>query len=270
MFQRSGSCSSRCFNGCCRSSPCQNGGTCIELCDNVTRKFECICKSGFSGRVCELPVSCLAYLSNSSSGIYTIFTSKYNKLNVYCDMTTESGMVWTLIESFALSHKEKYTDKNFPENFQINENNFNWIDYRLSLSNMQHINSHSSHWRATCCYEADGLVTTDYLRGKKSDVDIMSYSGSGCQRVEYINVREMNCSDCTTHIRQDKPTHIYVDSTGGKYYGCDINFRTGSNYVAGLPTNYCENFGYYGVTNAAHRCTANSFSTTQWWLGLRL
>jgi len=270
MFQRSGSCSSRCFNGCCRTSPCQNGGTCIELCDNVTRKFECKCDLGFSGRVCEqLPMSCAAYSSSSSSGIYTIYISKYNKVNVYCDMTTEPGKIWTLIESFAVSSKGKYSGKDFPENFPINENTFNWIDYRLSLSSMQHINNHSTHWRATCSYDQDGLVTTDFIKGKKSDIDIINYLGSGCQRVEYISVRGMSCTNCTTHLRQGATMHIFVDSYLGAELECDINFVTGS--VNAGPTHYyCENFGKYLVINQAHRCTANSNSTTQWWLGTKI
>ena len=87
-------------------------------------------------------------------------------------MTSEPGMVWTLIESFALSQKEKYKDKDFAENFPVNENNFNWNDYRLSLSAMQHIKSHSTHWRATCNYDKDGFIKTDYIRGRLTSIDI--------------------------------------------------------------------------------------------------
>jgi len=175
-------------------------------------------------------------------------------------MTSEPGMVWTLIESFAQLNKDKYKNKDFVENFPVNENNFNWIDYRLSLSVMQHIKSHSTHWRATCNYDKDGLVKTDYIRGRISDIDIITYSeGNGCFNVMYVNVMGTECSNCTVHMRQVENVHIFTGSYGGYSFGCMLDLRDG--------TGGSQRFGFYHTVNPAHRCSNSSLSTTQWWLG---
>ncbi|KAK3751120.1 hypothetical protein QZH41_009294 [Actinostola sp. cb2023] len=259
-------CSSQCYNGCCRphSQPCKNGGTCIELCQNVTRKFECKCRKGFTGRVCGIPVSCAAYSSQFVPHTYTIRTANDSRLKVFCDAKSEPGIVWTLIESFALSQRDKYQDKDFAEDFPVNTENLNWTDYRLSRFAMGHVKTHSTHWRATCNYNSEGLVKRDYIRGLLSDVDIIMVSGIMCVPVSYINIRGIHCSNCTTHIRQGANFHVFVDSNGGSTHHCDINFKQGGNRYSG---SFCDNFGNYKVINPAHRCTAFPNSTTQWWLG---
>lgn len=268
MFQRSGSCLSQCYNGCCRSqSFCQNGGTCFELCDNVTRKFECSCMPGYVGRVCETPVSCVAHSFDMlPSPLFSLFIAKYDRINVYCDTTSDPGMVWTLIESFSRLYRAKYRNMPFSVDFPVNVMKFNWTDYRLSLAAMRHIRNQSTHWRATCNFDQDGLIMNDYVRGRLIDIDVITYlGGHACFPVEYVNVRGHNCSDCTTHIRQDDKFHIFIDSYQGSAYKCSINFLENSIKVL---NDYCDNFGKYKIVNPEHRCVSSSSSTTQWWLGI--
>lgn len=265
LFSQDGKCLSQCYNGCCRSDPCENGGTCIELCKNVTRKFQCKCRKGFTGRVCDqYGLSCASYDKSSEPSIRSIQTRE-GKVKVLCDYKSEPRIVWTLIESFAFSLNDKYKGNGFMNDFPVNTDNFNWQDYRLSRSVMIHTLNHSSHWRATCNYNSEGLVKRDYIRGRLSNFDVITKDQRAeCIRVEYINVRGINCTDCTTLARHTADRHVFVDSGRGKIYGCDINFRKGSiqNH-----NDYCDNFGKYTVVNHAHRCTATPNSTTQWWLG---
>ena len=260
-------CSSQCHNGCCRySQPCLNGGTCIETCQNVTHKFQCECPQGFGGRVCQIPTSCAAYSTRSVPNIYPIQTTNRNRLKVYCDMTSEPRMVWTLIESFSLSIKVKYMTASLTKDFPSNEvNPPNWSDYRMSRNTMQHVKRDATHWRATCNYDTYGLNKTDHIRGRLSEMDILTFvGGHTCARVEYINVRGISCHNCTTHFKQNGNSHPFIDSGRGD---CQWNARQGGVNVG---NNWCDNFGKYVVINPAHRCSSSDSSTTQWWLGLKL
>lgn len=168
-------------------------------------------------------------------------------------MVSEPGMVWTLLESFALSNNDKYWEIPFTKDFPINEDNLNWSDYRVSLFVMQHIKSHATQWRATCRFDQDGFSKTDYVRGLLSDIDIMK-GATGCFRVEYINIKGIEHRNGTTHVKQDA-RHIFLDSTVGRIIlGCDIHFPW---------DDFSDNFGFYKVLNKGHRCSASASSTTQ-------
>lgn len=248
---------------------CLNGGTCSEKCENVKKKFECVCRSGFQGKVCEKVVSCAAY-AGKQSGIYPITLPFGEKLHVYCDVTSEPGHAWTLIESFAFSNNPQYQQKPFLVDYPVNQDIPKWNNYRLSRNRMLSVKNHATLWRATCKFDTDGFRQTDYMKGLLSDMDIMNYGGkSTCAKVKYINIRGQSCSDCTTHFRQDSSRHAYVDSGYGENLGCSwtaqeggIKGDTGLGFIS-----WDDNFGYYLVRNMDHRCSSTSASTTQWWLG---
>jgi hypothetical protein len=188
-------------------------------------------------------------------GLYPIQPANGDQKHVFCDTDSEPGMVWTLIESFAFAIKDKFALMSFSKDFPSNDGKFNWTDYRLPLSVMQQIRSQATHWRATCNYDSDGLVKRDYIRGLLSDTDILTYvGGHKCARVEYVNVRGMSCDDCTSHLRQNRNIHAFIDSYTGSLLGCGSNTVQGSVSAGG---NYCENFGFYKLSNPAHRCTAS-------------
>ena len=52
-----------CGNGCCRNSPCLNGGTCTEVCESTSVRYSCSCPLPFVGKHCEswLRRSCQEY-----------------------------------------------------------------------------------------------------------------------------------------------------------------------------------------------------------------
>ena len=57
----------------------------------------------------------------------------------------------------------------FSVNSLVNENAQNWKLYRLSLARMISLQSHSTHWRATCNYPTHGVDFRAYVRGNFKD-----------------------------------------------------------------------------------------------------
>lgn len=101
------------------------------------------------------------------------------------------------------------------------------------------------------------------MRGQLNYTDIIEtkYEGDSCALVDYINIRGIVCSNCTTHLRHDDDVHIMVDTNQGFHKECEINFARGAE-VSGA-----DNFGRYSKFEPNHRCAATPQSTTQWWLG---
>ena len=178
----------------------------------------------------------------------------------YCDFDSEPGKVWTLIESFSLENKAFYKRKPFYFNVPRNETRFNWNDYRVSYQAMVNIRDNSTHWRVTCNF-LSGLNFTDYARTTLQDTDILTFvNQDSCQKYEYISVRGRSCTDCSGMLVQRDNEHMHTDSYWSRRNGCSWDPSTGA--LMGE-----DNFGFYDITNSQHKCTENSFSTTQWWLG---
>ncbi|XP_031561040.1 uncharacterized protein LOC116297044 isoform X1 [Actinia tenebrosa] len=208
--------------------------------------------------------SCLDYLNTGAteSGVYRIYNDAGNSFPVYCDMKTEPGNAWTLVMSWSNKNRalSQFRSSVCSTNAPVNENAPNFNLYRQTLSRMQSIKSHSTHWRGTCSYPTHGVDYRDYVRGNFSDFDIMTFLGVGvCKKVEYINIRGHIGIHTTARWWQQLNTFsLHIDSGSS---GC------GFVPVAGSVSNGEDNFGYYSVTNPNFRCTANSSATTQWWFG---
>ncbi|PFX13617.1 CD209 antigen-like protein E [Stylophora pistillata] len=90
----------------CSSSPCLNSGTCTDGINNYT----CSCPSPYFGRQCQAVAgtSCKTLLADgfTSTGSYTLRISGYS-FQVYCDMTGSSGG-WTLIARFSNSDAKNW------------------------------------------------------------------------------------------------------------------------------------------------------------------
>ena len=98
----------------------------------------------------------------------------------------------------------------------------------------------------------------DYMRGKFSDSDIMTYNDDGrCMPVDYVNVRGYTASGTTAKFYQRKDSHfVHIVSASP---GCAF-------HASGADSSE-DNFGYYGIINKNFRCTTTDDSTTQWWFG---
>lgn len=129
---------------------------------------------------------------------------------------------------------------------------------------MDMIANRSTHFRATCNFNTDGLIYIDYLRAKFIDIDVVHLKFDGCKKYEYINIRGYGCENCTFDFVQQDRWHPHVDSYHGSSDGCELTSPlTGA---VARPEGE-DNFGYYDTVNPVHRCSSSPDSTTQWWFG---
>ena len=163
------------------------------------------------------------------SDFYLLHDDNLNKLYVvFCDLSHEPGAAWALVMSWVT---EKYRElpnfKNmtFLDDAPINENTPNWNIYRQTWARMNSIRQHSTHWRATCDFQfaSTRIDFLDYLRGKFSDVDIMTWQGGGsdCQPVEYVNILgRTGGSGTTVGLWQSSGSYLlHIDSS---HTGCEF------------------------------------------------
>ncbi len=256
------------INCCLTSQPCDNNGICLPLPSNNTR-FTCECVDGYTGHRCAKKAkSCRGYLNeNHKAGnltTKTIFDNSDKPYTVRCSF--DSNMAWTLVQSFKKINKLDKTPiyKNSPKN----QDSPSWADYRLSWSRMNDILKDSNQkWRLTCNFNTEGLVKRDYVRATHAEIPLLpsdSSSGEhkGCKRVEFIDIRGTNCSNCEVYLGQNEDYPLHIDS----YYS-QIECKT--NFPESQPCgdNGEDNFGFYGCVNRQHRCSSSEDSTTQLWFG---
>ena len=273
FFKAHNACANQpCSNRCCEENPCSNGATCTELCHNAKQKFNCTCPHGFFGKFCEKSnLSCkqlqLQAEKPKRSTVYTLYDpASKSSYQTFCDFTSENGFVWTLLESFSLANNNHFKAQPFFKDHPVNQNSFKWNKFRLSLSIMNSTLSHSTHFRATCNF-TDGLLTTDYLRGKTTELNILLPVDRTCETLEYINIRGHEGYNVSVWMIQDErpqPSHIHTDSY---YGGSRCKFKSAQNGSIGGGGE--DNFGLYVTFNRKHRCSSRDSSTTQWWFGER-
>ena len=140
----------------------------------------------------------------------------------------------------------------------------NWQAYLIKRPYLLWLRDRSTHWRATCRYNTDGTVYTDYLRGLLNDFDIIRDTPSvtsTCRKFELVNIRGNECVNCTAATWYQKGVcHLHIDSS--YRHGCVFD---GS--LTDVAVSSKDNFGYYSTTNLKFRCTSSSDATTQYWIG---
>ena len=118
-------------------------------------------------------------------------------------------------------------------------------------------------WRATCNYQTDGVVLTDYVRASFSQVDPLTLKTHECRKLEYVNIRGSKCFGCSIFVVQDESIHDFnIASWYGQYKGANCEFRNAVGAVS-----YEHSFGFYLHYNTAHRCAVTTASTSQYWFG---
>ncbi|KAJ7363613.1 hypothetical protein OS493_009775 [Desmophyllum pertusum] len=99
-----------CTNGCCKNNPCLNGGTCKEICEPKSVRYNCSCPAPFVGKHCEIQLrkSCQDYKAagENTSGLYEVIDNSNRTFQVFCDFHSEPGFAWNLIQSFSLANKD--------------------------------------------------------------------------------------------------------------------------------------------------------------------
>ena len=140
------------------------------------------------------PNSCVDYLRRgiSQSGRYKLYDQTGKTYAAYCDMKSELDTAWTMVMSWTPVNRRlsAFFKIPFKYNSPKNEDAPNWDLYRLSLARMRLLQTHSTHWRATCSYPTHGIDFRDYLRGNFKDFNIFDFVGERqCKKVEYVNIR---------------------------------------------------------------------------------
>ena len=110
-------------------------------------------------------------------------------------------------------------------------------------------------------FNTDGLLTTDYLRAKTTELNILLLNGAPCATLEYINIRGYEGYNVSVWMIQG-PGHLHTDSHYGGNH-CPFN----STKKGSIGEDGEDNFGLYVVVNHLHRCSSGDDSTTQWWFG---
>ena len=212
-----------------------------------------------------IPRSCLDYLQhgNLENGYYWLFDDQDQRYMAYCDLSSEPSSAWTLVMSWNRGSKSlpQFRSKTFLQDAPINHNTPNWDSFRQTLARMKSVRSRSTHWRATCTFNIpQNLDYRDYIRGKFSDLDVMTFLGSGrCFPVEYVNIRGHAAGPGTT-VQFWQVQDTYCLTTDSSVSGCAFKAKSGA-----VPSE--DNFGFYGIINSKFRCTMGDDSTTQWWFG---
>jgi hypothetical protein len=196
-----------------------------------------------------------------TNGYYNIYDASSNLITVYCDMTSEPGKAWTLVMSWATRNKDMVEFKStfLSADSPVHEILPNWNRYRMGSSMMNDLSTQSTHWRATCSFPTHGVDYVDYVRGKFVDFDIINFVGTlDCKRVEYVNIRGHQCSDCSMSWWQTSDRYgLHTDSS---FLRCGYNPLQGA-----VP--FEDNFGFYLTINSNFRCTSDASATTNWWFG---
>ena len=209
----------------------------------------------------------------ASSGVYDLFDPmNISNFKTFCDFKSQNNTVWTLVESFSMANNHDFANKPFYVDNPDKTKAFSWNKFRLTLSRMNMIAKRSTHFRATCNFNSDGLIYIDYLRAKFTNIDVMQLRYDGCKKYDYVNIRGHGCENCNVHFVQEDRWHAHVDSYYGPSKGCQLkSAQTGAvKYDSlGVPGGE-DNFGFYGTVNPVHRCSSSPDSTTQWWFGEQL
>ena len=166
--------------------------------------------------------------------------------------------------SFSFFSQSQVVFYDYPDSSAVSSDSPNWQKYLMKRHFLVWLRNHSTHWRATCRYNTDGTVYTDYLRASFEDFDIVRVTPTltgDCQKYELVNIRGNECANCTAKTWYLKGTFpLHIDSTISD--GCDFDGTQSGDVVASE-----DNFGLYYNVNSKFRCTSSSEATTQFWFG---
>ena len=180
-----------------------------------------------------------------------------------CDLRSEPGWSWTLVISQSLKNRDLPSFKMIPlfNDSALKEDTPNWDEYRLSMKRISQLRHESSHWRVTCSFPQHGIDYRDYVRVNFSEFDPLTFVSAptkpDCKKVEYINIRGHNCSQCTSRWWQKPSQFLHIDS---HFNSCEFGSSPGSSINE-------DNFGYYDQYNPKFRCTKETASSTNHWFG---
>ena len=106
-----------------------------------------------------------------------------SKVNGICNVVDEQNNSFIVYWDDAFKSKAYYL-----HDMPINQDASEWNSYRLSLSRMKSIRDVSTHWRATCNFQTDGVKKRDYIRTSFAKNDLFAVPGQDrCDWYELFN-----------------------------------------------------------------------------------
>ena len=134
---------------------------------------------------------------------HVVYDSAIQEYSVFCDMDSEPGFIWALVQSFSLENTDIFSEKRFGINLPLNFDSrssmsvessssgsgVDWTMYRIPLLQMQSLADHSTQLQATCNFPTYGLKITDYARAKLKSHAFFGTLSYQCLHYECINIR---------------------------------------------------------------------------------
>ena len=180
----------------------------------------------------------------------------------WAELTTVTSL--SFLSFFLSSQNVVFYD--YLDSSAVSSDSPNWQAYLIKRYFLVWLRDHSTHWRATCRYNTDGTVYTDYLRASFEDFEIVRDTPTGdrsCRRYELVNIRGNQCENCTAWTGYQKDSmHLHIDSYYSASKNCDFDGNESRDAVVNE-----DNFGFYDAVNQKFRCTSSSEATTQFWFG---
>ena len=151
---------------------------------------------------------------------HIVYDSANQEFSVFCDMDSEAGFIWTLVQSFFLENTGIFRGQRFGINLPLNfdsqssmsvesSSSGSGVDktmYRMPLLQMQSLADHSTHLRATCNFPIQGLKKTDYAARPAEKSRLFRSFSYQCLHYEYINIRWGASVVKTTQQQQSRET----------------------------------------------------------------
>ena len=105
----------------------------------------------------------------------------------------------------------------------------NWKAYLIRPTYLKWLAKQSTHWRATCRYETDGVVYRDYMRTSLANFDIINIpvpiSGK-CYQFKILNIQGYECVLCTAPLWNKEHIHSLHTDSYKKF--CEFYGNTGA------------------------------------------
>ena len=121
------------------------------------------------------------------------------------------------------------------------------------------------HWRATCNFNSMSRpfnsTPIDYMQHSLHDIDILASLYHYCVKLDYVNIRGYSLRNTYVYLLNHFDQHLSIDA--------DRTYRTCGTHLPDTKINE-RCFGNYGHINLKFSCTANSASTTNWWIGSKI
>ncbi|KAK2567523.1 Angiopoietin-related protein 1 [Acropora cervicornis] len=200
-----------CNNGCCRRKECLNDGTCLEVCDVNTKRFQCHCRPGYGGTHCGKEFkSCtdVRSVGHTTDGIHVINPDDIGQpLQVFCSQGSNGG-AWVVIQRRLNGSVNFYRKwKDYKEGFGDLNGEF-WLGLekiaRLTNQASQKLRVEMKDFEGHSCFvEYDGFVVSGEARGYRL-VKLGQYRGS-CPNSLVYNIehgfstkdRDISGKNCT-------------------------------------------------------------------------